>query len=167
MVVVDYELRKLIMDAHIKDTLKYCYQCSHCTDVCPVAIVTDGRYEPRALILNALLGFKDAIFRGKEDNFNIWGCTVCDTCDEVCPQKIELTEIFAVIKNMGISRGEGPDYFTTQASAIYDYGKAIPSQPAIERRRQQFGLPGVEAPNLEEVQKLLNETKLNKLIKKE
>ena len=70
---------------------------------------------------------------GEKDNFSIWGCTVCDTCDEVCPQKIELTEIFTVLKNMSIAAGEGPDYYTTQASTIYDSGKAIPSQPAIER----------------------------------
>ncbi len=166
MVVVDYELKKKIMDAHIKDTLKYCYQCNRCTDVCPVNNVTGSRYSPRPLILNSFLGLKDMIF-GLESSFNIWGCTACDTCDEVCPQKIELTEVFYILKNMSLAMGEGPDYFTSQASAIYDSGKAIPSQPAIERRRQQFGLPPVQSPSTDDVQKLLKLTKLNKLIKKE
>lgn len=106
------------------------------------------------------------IFKGQQNNFAIWGCTVCDTCDEICPQKIELTEIFAVLKNMSIAAGEGPDYYTTQASAIYDAGKAIPSQAAIERRREQLGLPKIEEPNVEEVQKILNATKLNTILKK-
>lgn len=166
MVVIDYEFKKKVMDAHIKDTIKYCYQCARCTDVCPVAKVTDGRYNPRTLILNSFLGLKETIFRGKEDNFNIWGCTVCDSCDESCPQKIELTEIFAVLKNMSIRLGEGPDHYTGQASAVYDFGKAIPSQPAIERRRTQFGLPAVIPPNIEEVQKILIETKLSKTLNK-
>ncbi|MHA1292828.1 MAG: 4Fe-4S dicluster domain-containing protein [Promethearchaeota archaeon] len=164
MVNIDFEFRKKIMDAHIKDTLKYCYQCARCTDVCPVAKVTDMRYNPRPVIMNSFLGLNT--FIGEKDNFSIWGCTVCDTCDEVCPQKIELTEIFTVIKNMSIAKGEGPDYYTTQASAIYNSGKAIPMQPAIERRRQQMGLPSIEPPNVEEVQKILNETKLNLIIKK-
>jgi heterodisulfide reductase subunit C len=165
MVSVDYELKKRVMDAHIDDTLKYCYQCARCTEVCPVAKVTDQRYNPRPVILNSFLGFKDAIF-GQDDNFNLWGCTVCDTCDEVCPQKIELTEIFTVLKNMSIKRGEGPNYYTTQASTIYDSGKAIPMQSAIERRRKDFGLPVIEPPNVKEVQKILTKTNLNKILEK-
>lgn len=164
MVSVDYELKKRVMDAHIHDKLKYCYQCNRCTDNCPVAEVEPTRYNPRALILASFLGLKDLVFT--DDSFNIWGCTICDTCDEVCPQKIELTEIFTILKNMSIKRGEGPEHYTGQASAIYDSGKAIPMQSAIERRRQQLGLPDIEAPDVEEVQKLLSETKLNKIINK-
>jgi heterodisulfide reductase subunit C len=166
MVMIDYELKKKVMDAHIHDTLKYCYQCNRCTDVCPVADIAPNRYNPRNIILNSFLGFKGNIL-GVGDNFNLWGCTMCDTCDEVCPQKIELTEIFIVLKNMAIKRKEGPDYYTTQASTIFDNGKAIPPQPAIERRREQMGLPKIEPPNIEEVQKILKQTKLNTIISKE
>jgi len=165
MVSVDYEFRKKVMDTHINDTLKYCYQCARCTDVCPVAKVTNKRYAPRPIILNSFLGLKSLLFDPK-DHFHIWGCTVCDTCDEVCPQKIELTEIFAILKNMSIAMGKGPEHYTGQASAIYDYGKAIPSQPAIERRRKDLGLLMIEPPNIEEVQKILNATKLNKILNK-
>ncbi len=164
MVSVDFELRKKVMDAHIGDTLKYCYQCNRCTDVCPVSQIAPDRYNPRGNIMASFLGIN--LFMGQKDNFGIWGCTVCDTCDEICPQKIELTEIFTVLKNMSIAAGEGPDYYTTQASTIYDAGKAIPSQPAIERRREQLGLPKVEEPDVSEVQKILNVTKLNKILNK-
>jgi len=163
--VVDFELRKKVMDAHIRDTLKYCYQCARCTDVCPVAKVTYKRYNPRPVILNSFLGLKSAIF-DQESNFNLWGCTVCDTCDEECPQKIELTNVFTVLKNISIAIGKGPEYYVTQASTIYDSGKAIPMQSAIERRREQLGLPSIESPSVEEVQKILNETKLNKILNK-
>ncbi len=165
MVVVDYELRKKVMDAHIDDTLKYCYQCDRCTEVCPVSKVSNQRYNPRLIILNSFLGFKGNIFN-QETNFNLWGCTVCDTCDEICPQKIELTEIFTILKNMSILMGEGPDYYTTQASNIYDTGKAIPMQPAIERRRKDLDLPKIEPPDEKETQTLLNATKLNKILNK-
>ena len=102
MVSVDFELKKKIMDVHIKDTLKYCYQCNRCTDVCPVANVVGSRYNPRLLIMNSFLGLHNAIF-GLESSYNIWGCTACDTCDEVCPQKIELTEVFYILKNMSLA----------------------------------------------------------------
>ncbi len=159
MATIDFEFRNEIIKSDIGSTLAYCYQCATCSGACPVAQVTEGRYNPRRLILDALLGLKEKIF-GPENAFNIWGCTVCDTCDEVCPQKVELTEIFTILKNRSVERGEAPDHYTGQASTVLEYGKAIPMQPAIERRREQLGLPKVMAPDVDEVKKLLGATKL-------
>jgi heterodisulfide reductase subunit C len=167
--VMDFEFRKQVMDYHQgSDVIKYCYQCSRCTDNCPVSFVTDELYQygynPRRNILNALLGYKDNIFSA--DLIAIWGCTVCDTCDEVCPQNIELTEIFTLLKNQSIEKGEGPDFIFQQAQAIYESGKAIPSQAALERRRESMGLPAIIAPNVDEFQMLMNNMEINKKLKK-
>ena len=159
MATIDFDFRNQILGNEIGNTLAYCYQCATCSGACPVAQVTEGRYNPRRLILDALLGLKEKIF-GPENSFNIWGCTVCDTCDEVCPQKVELTEIFTILKNMSVVRGEAPTHYTGQASAVLEFGKAIPSQPAIERRRTQLGLPAIMAPDIDEVRKILEATKL-------
>ena len=166
MATIDFDFRNQILQNEIGNTLAYCYQCATCSGACPVAQITNGKYNPRRLILDALLGLKGKIF-GKENAFGIWGCTVCDTCDEVCPQKVELTEIFTILKNISVERGEAPDYYTTQASTILENGKAIPMQPAIERRREQLGLPKVLTPDVTEVQKLLKLSKLAEKIKKE
>jgi heterodisulfide reductase subunit C2 len=167
MATIDFDFRNQIIQSDIGSTLAYCYQCATCSGACPVAQVTNGRYNPRRLILDALLGLKEKIF-GIENSFSIWGCTVCDTCDEVCPQKVELTEIFTILKNLSVEKGEAPDYYTTQASTILENAKAIPMQPAIERRREQLGLPKVLSPNVNEVKKLLEITKLpEKLVKEE
>ncbi|TFG20254.1 MAG: 4Fe-4S dicluster domain-containing protein [Promethearchaeota archaeon] len=165
---IDFEFRKQVMDFHVHDVIKYCYQCSRCTDNCPISAVTmdfytTTGYNPRANILNALLGYKDAIFNA--DPLTIWGCTVCDTCDEVCPQNIELTEIFTFLKNESTKAGKAPDNIYGQAKAIFDSAKAIPSQPAIERRREQLGLPAVAGPNIEEVQTLLKGIGADKKLK--
>jgi heterodisulfide reductase subunit C len=167
MATIDFEFRNKLMGEDIGSTLAYCYQCATCSGACPVAQVTNGRYNPRRLILDSLLGLKEKIF-GKENSFNIWGCTICDTCDEICPQKVELTEIFTLLKNESIARGEGPEYFYSQASTIFETGKAIPMQSAIERRREQFGLPEIMPPDVEEVQTILKAAKLDeKLPEKE
>ncbi|MFW9897195.1 MAG: 4Fe-4S dicluster domain-containing protein [Candidatus Thorarchaeota archaeon] len=159
MATIDFNFRNQILGNEIGNTLAYCYQCATCSGACPVAQVTEGRYNPRRLILDALLGLKEKIF-GPENAFNIWGCTVCDTCDEVCPQKVELTEIFTILKNMSVERGEAPAHYTGQASTVLEHGKAIPMQPAIERRRTQLGLPEIMAPDMGEIKKLLEATKL-------
>jgi len=167
MATIDFEFRNEIIKSDIGSTLAYCYQCATCSGACPVAQVTEGRYNPRRLILDALLGLKEKIF-GPDNVFSIWGCTMCDTCDEVCPQKVELTEIFIILKNKSVERGEAPEFYTGQASMILEHGKAIPMQPAIERRRDQLGLPAIMAPDVDEVKKLLEATNLPaKLPKKE
>lgn len=166
MATIDFNFRNQILENDIGSTLAYCYQCATCSGACPVAQVTGGKYNPRRLILDSLLGLKDKIF-GVNNSFNIWGCTACDTCDEVCPQKVELTEIFTILKNMSVKRGEAPEYYTTQASTIYENAKAIPTQPAIERRREQLGLPKIMEPDIAEVQKLLKATKLLKKLPKQ
>lgn len=167
--ITDFEFRKQIMDFHVgSDLIKYCYQCSRCADNCPVTKVTTDFYDttgynPRGNILLALLGYKDMIFEA--DDLAIWGCTVCDTCDEVCPQNIELTEIFTLLKNMSIEQGRGPEFIYSQAKAIFENAKAIPSQPAIERRREQLGLPTVAAPDVDELQTLLKNIGADKKLK--
>ncbi len=165
MATIDFNFRNQIISSHIGNTLAYCYQCATCSGACPVAQVTSGRYNPRRLILDSLLGLKEKIF-GKDHAFEIWGCTVCDTCDEVCPQKVDLTEIFVLLKNLSIEKGEAPEYYTTQAKTIFENGKAIPMQTAIERRRNELKLPAVQAPNVEEVKKLLSATKLSEKLPK-
>ena len=131
-----------------------CLQCGICTSECPVSRVTMGNYNPRRNVLAVLLLYKDLLLKG--DDLVIWGCTDCHTCDEVCPQNIELTGLFASLKNQSIAQGKGPDYIFEQVKTVFNHAKAIPSQPAIERRRQELGLPPVTEPNVSEIQTLLN-----------
>ena len=170
---VDFEFRKQVMDYHIgSDLIKYCYQCSRCADNCPITNVTADfytttGYNPRSNILNALLGYKDAIFSA--DALTIWGCTVCDTCDEVCPQNIELTEIFTLLKNQSVAKGDAPDFIYSQAKAIFDSAKAIPTpltgKDPIARRREMLGLPPVAMPDIGELQTLLKNIGVDKKLK--
>jgi heterodisulfide reductase subunit C len=161
MVSLDFEFRKLVLDKHIgSDVIKYCYQCNRCTDSCPVAEASSEFYtnpfDPRLMVLGGLLGFKDVVESLlSKASIVPWGCTVCDTCDTVCPQGIEVTEIITLLKNVTVAKGIGADSVVAQAKAVFDSGKAIPSQPSIERRREQLGLPAVSAPDLNEVQTLL------------
>ena len=66
---------------------------------------------------------------------------------------------------MSVERGEAPDYYTLQAMNIFKNAKAIPLQPAIEKRREQLGLPKIMQPDIAEVKKLLETTRLSKKLK--
>jgi heterodisulfide reductase subunit C len=165
----EFEFKKEVKDFGIGDVIKYCYTCSKCSDSCPITAVTAGpystkEYNPRQNILMTLLGYKSKLIGG--DDLLLWGCTVCETCDEVCPQKIELTEIFTALKNQSVALGKGPENIHNQAKAIFDHAKAIPSQPAIERRRKQLGLSEVEKPDINEIQTLLKNMGVEKKLRK-
>ncbi len=147
----------------LNPSLYPCLQCGVCTTECPVSKVTNGTYNPRRNILAALLGYKDLLLEG--DNLLVWGCTDCHTCEEVCPQHIELTDLFSVLKNQSIVLGNGPEYVIEQAKAVFNNAKAIPSQPAIERRREDLGLPPVSEPNINEVQTLLKNLGIDEKLK--
>jgi heterodisulfide reductase subunit C len=142
-----------------------CFQCGICSESCPVAQVTEGEYNPRSLILKVLLGLEKQIF-GQENSYTIWGCTVCDTCNEVCPQKVEPTEIFTTLKNMSTEKGEAPSHYYSQVATVLEHGKVIPSQPAIERRREELNLPPIQKPDIVEIQKLLSFTKISNILSK-
>ena len=68
---------------------------------------------------------------------------------------LSMKKIITLAKNVTTGAGLAPDNVIAQAKAIFDSAKAIPSQPAIERRREQLGLPAVAAPDVNELQTLL------------
>jgi heterodisulfide reductase subunit C len=159
---IDFEFRKKILNKHISSTISYCYQCTSCTSACPIAEITSGRYNPRKLIINALLGLKEKIFIQKDPS--VWDCTQCCTCDEICPQKVKITEILTYIKNQFAEQKIAPEGFLSEARAVYQNGRSVPIQPAIERRREQLGLTKVPEINYAELQDIMKMTGLNKLI---
>ena len=52
-----------------------------------------------------------------------------------------------------------------QAKTVFDNSKSIPSQPAIERRREQLGLPAVATPDINEIQTLLRNLGIERKLK--
>jgi heterodisulfide reductase subunit C len=152
---VDFEFRKEIIKEDF--SLSYCYQCGTCSSVCPVALATDGVYNPRKIIEESLLGLKDLLLT--EQNPNVWLCSTCQMCVEKCPQNVFLTEIFENLKNKIVQTGESyPDTFKTQAKAVLENGLALSPTPPIIRRREELKLPKVETADSKEIKKLLNAT---------
>jgi len=146
-------------------SLSYCYQCSTCSGGCPVALLTEGKYNPRKIIEEAILGLQDKLVEAQEPN--PWLCSTCQKCVELCPQEVELTEIFTLIKNEGFKAGKAPEAFITQGRAVMDFGVAIPYSKAIESRREKLGLPVIKTAPVDEIKSILTETKFVNHIPKE
>src|SRR5271157_2025721 len=104
---INFEFRNQLLKDHASFSLTYCYQCGTCSGGCPVAKETGGLYNPRRLIEKSLLGMKEKLVNDPV----LWQCTLCDTCDEACPQHVDLTEIFGVLKNLAVSEGYVPQAY--------------------------------------------------------
>lgn len=157
------ELRKLVFDAYLHEKLGYCYQCNRCTENCPVAKETDNKYNPRQLILTSLMGINIV---SADNTLALYGCTMCDTCDEVCPNDIPLTHIFSVLKNEAAIKGIAPDNFKGQAKALHEFGTSVPIMAGIARRRTGLELPENYDMPVDEVKAIMDKTGFSSLVKK-
>lgn len=153
MSVLNYHFRNELIG--FSASLTYCYQCSTCSGACPVALLTNGKYNPRKIIMEAILGLEGRLMDAQDSL--IWACSTCQKCVELCPQKVELTEIFIRIKNMCFARGLAPEAFLLQASSVLENGVAIPYSRPIIQRREKLGLPGIKTAEAQEIKALLKD----------
>ncbi|MHA1268487.1 MAG: 4Fe-4S dicluster domain-containing protein [Candidatus Helarchaeota archaeon] len=144
-------------------SLNYCFQCSTCSSGCPVAFLTGGKYNPRKIIEASLLGFDQFLLN--INNSNLFLCSTCQKCVELCPQKVELTEIFNIIKNKIVDIEKYPTAYRSQAQMIIENGVAIPISMAIQRRRDKLSLPNVQIVDINELKTILQETGLIQKLK--
>jgi heterodisulfide reductase subunit C len=162
MSTINFEFRNEVLKHNA--SLSYCYQCSTCSGGCPVALITNGKYNPRNIIEEAILGLKDKLVEKQEPN--LWLCSTCQKCVELCPQKVELTEIFTLIKNLCFERGKVPEAFIAQGQSVLENGVAIPYSKAILSRREKLGLPEIKTASVDEIKTILKETNFEKHIPK-
>ena len=156
---IDYDFRKQIRSYNA--SLDYCFQCSTCTGICPVAQLTNGDFNPRKLIEASLLGLKDMLIEEPK----VWYCLTCQKCVELCRQKVELTEIFDVIKNYCVKEGKIPEAFNSQAISVLETGVALPFSDPIMKRRRQLGLEDYKTVDPKEIKTLLKSIGFDKLLR--
>ncbi len=156
---IDYDFRKQIRSYNA--SLDYCYQCSTCTGICPMAKLTNGDFNPRKIIEASLLGLKDTLIEDPK----VWYCLTCMKCVDLCPQKVELTEIFDVIKNVCVKEGKIPDAFNSQAISVLETGIALPFSDPIMKRRGQLGLEDYKTADPKEIKTLLKGIGFDKLLR--
>lgn len=114
--VPDLDFRKKIVSMS-QDNINFCYQCSNCTGICPINIVSS--FNPREIIHWGQLGLKLLPI----DFEKLWRCTTCGACEYVCPKEVKITEIIAANRSYGIESGEKvPASYTTTLESFFSYG---------------------------------------------
>lgn len=116
-----------------------CYACGACSAVCPVMAFKED-YDPRRLIRLILLGQKETVLR----NPLIWFCAACYSCQEVCPQQVDFTELSFALRNWAVDEGAGPPALVGQIGLLSQQGRLYAIDEFAAEKRTKQGLPAVE-----------------------
>lgn len=131
----------------------YCYQCGACVADCPAARYAP-EYNPRLILLQALLGFEEELIG---ENSIIWLCTNCYNCYERCPQDVRPVEIIIALKNLSVERGTNPEAITRIADSVLKVGTTTFITPLVDRRRKELKLPSLKEMPVEELKEILKD----------
>jgi len=131
----------------------YCYQCGACVADCPASMYSKG-FNPRLIILKALLGFEDELIRADSE---IWNCTNCYTCSERCPQEVRPVDVIIAMKNICVAEGKAPALVRNISDTVLTDGITTRKTSVTERRRQELGLSPVKDYPIDEIAKILKD----------
>ena len=153
---LDKEFRKEIKSMPNGDELLACFACTTCTAACPIANQWD--YKPHQLIRMILLGMRDEVLSSKE----IWECLTCFQCQERCPQKVRVTDIFFDAKNLASEEGIIPENVVGLGKALLDDGQLY--TVTADWEREDMGLePEVPGLSTDAIKDILKNTRTGRI----
>ena len=129
----------------------YCYQCGACVADCPAGNYSES-FNPRLILLKALLGFEDELISADSE---IWNCTNCYTCSERCPQDVRPVDVIIALKNLCVREGKAPELVVSVSDSVFQSGMTTRVTSLAERRRQELGLPPIKAYPVDELLKIV------------
>jgi heterodisulfide reductase subunit C len=128
----------------------YCYQCGACVADCPAGNYSEV-FNPRLILLKAILGFEDELISEKSE---IWDCTNCYTCSERCPQDVRPIDVIIALKNICVREGKAPQFVGKVYGSVMTSGITTKMSSLVERRREEFGLGPVKEVPVDELKKI-------------
>ncbi|NWF96516.1 MAG: 4Fe-4S dicluster domain-containing protein [Candidatus Thorarchaeota archaeon] len=133
--------------------LSACFQCAKCSAGCTVSDKVN--IQVHELMRMLLFGLREVL-----ETDMVWLCTTCYTCQERCPQGIEITDIIFGLKNMAFRKGIAPAGYLGARKGLYDTGRLY---EATDWEREDLGLDPVPRLDVRDTQKMLDSTGLMKL----
>ncbi|MFW9846522.1 MAG: 4Fe-4S dicluster domain-containing protein [Candidatus Thorarchaeota archaeon] len=150
---LDAEFTKEVSELLGGKDLTTCFQCTKCSAGCPVSDKVN--IQVHELMRMLLFGLKEVL-----ETDMVWLCSTCYTCQERCPQGIEITDIIFGLKNMAFRKGITPQGYVAARKSLYDTGKLY--EPT-EWEREDLELDDVPELNVEDTRKVLDKMRLMKL----
>ena len=154
---LDSNFRDEIKSMPNGEELTACFACSTCTAACPIANMWE--FKPHQLIRMMVLGMRDKVLSSKE----IWECLTCFQCQERCPQKVRVTDIFFDCKNLAAEERKVPENIVALGKELIEKGQLYVVTADWEREDLDLEpeVPGLET---ERVKAILKSTRTGKIV---
>lgn len=152
VVRVNFDFRRKVAGKIEGNLVSFCYQCGACVGDCPAATYTDGAFNPREIMLKVLYGLGDELLA--PDSI-LWDCTNCYNCHERCPQQVKPVEVIISLKNLMADDGICPGPVEKIIEVFEKTGRTVPMSAAIDRQRENLGLPPLPPVPVEEIQAII------------
>jgi heterodisulfide reductase subunit C len=157
---LDPGFREQIKSMPDGEELSACFACSTCTAACPIANI--WLYKPHQLIRMIILGMKEEVLSSNE----IWLCLTCYQCQERCPQKVRVTDIFFDCRNLAAEKGKVPPNIIGLGKELLEKGQLY--TVTADWEREDMGLePGVPGLSVDAMKDILKTTRTGKLVEGE
>jgi heterodisulfide reductase subunit C len=151
--VLDADFTREVSELIGGKDLTACFQCAKCSAGCPVSDKVNIQIHEVMRML--LFGLKEVL-----ETDMVWLCTTCYTCQQRCPQGIDITDILFGLKNMAFRRGITPPGYVAARQSLYDTGRLY--EPT-EWERDDLNLDPVPKLNIEQLRKMLDKLRLLEL----
>ena len=109
-------------------------------------------YNPRTLLQKTLTEPEESL---NEDR--LWLCAWCYKCYERCPQDVRPIEVIIALKNMAVEKETAPANLAKLSENIAQTGVSVTVTSAVNRRRQELGLPELKTTPIEELKEILED----------
>ncbi|MCC6018258.1 MAG: 4Fe-4S dicluster domain-containing protein [archaeon YNP-LCB-003-016] len=123
-----------------------CLQCGKCTSGCTVMVLMENF--PHRVVDMVRLGLVPELLKSDV----IWACTQCQKCRDACPQKVNPSEIFIVLRNLSIIEGGSvPDAYSNMLSKVLESGFiqdaiGVVGSDGLTYDRLKLSLPQLSGP---------------------
>lgn len=142
----------------INERTQRCYQCNTCVSGCPVFKVFPD-FKPANIARFLFQNKSVPLYHGRPA---FWLCSSCLSCEAKCPQDVDITHIFYKLRNWAVEKKFWVPTGIIKEADSMKTGSTAPVSQSIVDRRFTLGLPELPKPNLEEIDKILNNTSFNK-----
>jgi heterodisulfide reductase subunit C len=147
---INYNFKKKLDSTLGGEAHSFCYQCGACVGDCPAAMYS-ADFNPREILLQALLGDEEAL---TGENSPIWNCTNCYTCYERCPQAVRPVEVIIALKNICYQKMTAAEEVNQIVASVKATGRTVKITSLSDRRRKELGLDEVKIVPMDELKEL-------------
>ncbi|MGB8658196.1 MAG: 4Fe-4S dicluster domain-containing protein [Candidatus Zixiibacteriota bacterium] len=147
---INYKFKHKLNSTLGGEAHNYCYQCGACVGDCPAAMYSPD-FNPREILLKALLGEEEAL---TGEDSPIWNCTNCYTCYERCPQAVRPVEVIIALKNICYQKMTAAPEVKQIVESVHTTGRTVKTSSLSDRRRKELGLKEVKMVPVEELKEL-------------